>query len=81
MKKIISLTLFAIVICYQSKAQNKFIGNVERIDPLLDAIIAPGAKAEIIAEGFKWSEGPLWLEKINALIFSDVPENKIYKWT
>lgn len=70
-----------LLFCYQSTAQNKFIGNVERIDAALDAIIMLEAKAEIIAEGFKWSEGPLWVEKINALIFSDVPENKIYKWT
>jgi gluconolactonase len=59
----------------------KTIGTLEKMDPALDAIISPGAKAEIIAEGFDWSEGPLWLEKINALIFSDVPQNKVYKWT
>ncbi|MGG9961417.1 SMP-30/gluconolactonase/LRE family protein [Ferruginibacter sp. SUN106] len=81
MKKIMLPAFCVLLFCYQSTAQNKFIGTVERIDPSLDAIIMPGAKAEIIAEGFKWSEGPLWLEKINALIFSDVPENKIYKWT
>ncbi|GAB2834830.1 SMP-30/gluconolactonase/LRE family protein [Ferruginibacter profundus] len=81
MKKIMLPVLGVVLFCYQSVAQNKFIGNVERIDPALDAVIMPGAKAEIIAEGFKWSEGPLWVEKINALIFSDVPENKIYKWT
>ena len=38
-------------------------------------------EAEIIADGFEWSEGPLWLEKQQALIFSDVPMNTIYKWT
>ncbi|MGF2412009.1 SMP-30/gluconolactonase/LRE family protein [Ferruginibacter sp.] len=81
MKKVTSLTLCTMLFCFNSISQNKFIGNIERINPALDAIIMPGAKAEIIAEGFKWSEGPLWLEKINALIFSDVPENKIYKWT
>lgn len=63
-----------------AKAQNT-IGYIERIDPALDRIIAPDAKATIIAQGFNWSEGPLWLDKLNALIFSDVPENKIYKWT
>jgi gluconolactonase len=81
MKKIVALAFFTITIHCQTQSQNKTVGRVERIDAALDAIIAPGAKAEIIAEGFNWSEGPLWLEKINALIFSDVPENKIYKWT
>ena len=39
------------------------IGSIERFDPALDNIISKDAKAEIIAEGFDWSEGPLWIEK------------------
>ncbi len=57
------------------------IGNVERIDPSLDSIIAPGSKAEIIAEGFKWTEGPLWIADKNMLLFSDVFANKVFKWS
>jgi gluconolactonase len=64
-----------------SNGQMKTIGVLERLDPSLDAIISPGAKAEIIAEGFEWSEGPLWIEKYKMLLFSDVPTNTIYKWT
>ena len=59
----------------------KTIGTIERIDPALDPIIAADAKAEIIAEGFEWSEGPVWIEKDSMLLFSDVPMNTIYKWT
>lgn len=59
----------------------KMLGSVEKTDDALDAIISPGAKAEVIAEGFEWSEGPLWLEKTKTLIWSDVPSNTIYKWT
>ena len=65
----------------KADSTKKTIGTLERLDPALDAIISPGAKAEIIAEGLDWSEGPLWIEKINGLIFSDVPQNTIYKWT
>ncbi|MDQ3683858.1 MAG: SMP-30/gluconolactonase/LRE family protein, partial [Bacteroidota bacterium] len=66
-----------------SQAQNSYktIGTVERLDPSLDKIISANAKAEIIAEGFEWSEGPLWVEKNKMLLFSDVPMNIIYKWT
>lgn len=81
MKKILIMTVLLLAVNSTVSAQNKTTGYVERIDPALDAIIAPGAKATIIAEGFNWSEGPLWLDKIKTLIFSDVPENKIYKWT
>jgi gluconolactonase len=35
----------------------------------------------VIAEGFEWSEGPLWIEDQKMLLFSDVPTNTIYKWT
>ena len=59
----------------------KTIGTIERIDPTLDSILSPDAKAEIIAEGFDWSEGPLWIESEKMLLFSDVPANIVYKWT
>ena len=65
----------------QSLMEKNSIGQIERFDPSLDAILSTDAKAEIIAEGFEWSEGPLWVEKQQMLIFSDVPMNTIYKWT
>lgn len=39
------------------------------------------AIANIIAAGCNWSEGPLWIDNNSRLLFSDVPENKIYQWT
>ena len=59
----------------------KTIGTIERYDSSVNNIISKDAKAEIIAEGFEWSEGPLWVEKHNMLLFSDIPPNTIYKWT
>ncbi len=59
----------------------KTTGTIERIDASLDAIIDSNAKAEIIAEGFEWCEGPLWIEKEQMLLFSDVPRDTVYKWT
>lgn len=66
-----------------SKSNQKFttVGIVEKYDAALDAIVSPTAKAEIIATGCKWSEGALWVQKQNMLLFSDVPMNTIYKWT
>jgi len=61
--------------------KNKTIGSVERIDPGFNAIMDENAKAEIIAEGYDWSEGPVWVESEKMLLFSDVPQNKVYKWT
>ena len=39
------------------------------------------AKIEILAQGFEWSEGPLWIKDQQALLFSDIPNNAIFKWT
>ncbi|MFC0772036.1 SMP-30/gluconolactonase/LRE family protein [Terrimonas alba] len=79
-----SLILFACNNNPQNKKQEstlKTMGTVERIDASLDNIIPAGAQPEIIADGFEWSEGPLWIEQHNMLLFSDVPTNTVYKWT
>lgn len=57
------------------------VGSVERLDSAINALIPEGAEIEVLASGFEWSEGPLWLEDQNALIFTDVPTNKIWKWS
>jgi len=65
----------------QSEIQmNGFQPFIEQIDPDLNNVIDPNAKVEIIAEGFEWSEGPLWIDGLG-LLFSDIPPNKIYLWT
>jgi gluconolactonase len=57
------------------------IGKIDRLAPEFDAIIAPGTPVEVVAKGFDWSEGPLWVERGRYLLFSDIPQNKIYKWS
>lgn len=79
-KKLIVYAL-VLTLCSCSKKGGKIIGTVERLDPDLDALVDADAELEVIAEGFDWSEGPLWLPAQNMLIFSDVPTNTIYKWT
>jgi len=73
------LAFLALISC--SPKETKTIGSIERIDPALDAIIQNDPKVEVIAEGFEWSEGPIWIKDQNMLLFSDVPTNTIYKWT
>ena len=49
------------------------IGSIDRKDPALDAIIPKDAKIEVLAGGFKWTEGPVWVPDAagGALLFSD----------
>ncbi len=53
-------------------------GSVERLNPQMDKLVPKGATLEKLAEGFKWSEGPVWLG--DRLVFSDVPANIVYQW-
>lgn len=54
--------------------------GIERLDRALDDLIAPDAKVEILAEGYDWSEGPVWVRDGGFLLFSDVPQNVIVRW-
>jgi gluconolactonase len=58
----------------------KAIGSIERLDPALDELLPPDAKIEVIGEGFKWCEGPVWVRDGNFLLFSDIPNNAIMRW-
>ena len=40
----------------------------------------PEAEIEVLAAGFEWAEGPLWIPQGRYLLFSDVPTNRIYQW-
>jgi gluconolactonase len=57
------------------------IGKIVRIDPAFDALMPADAKIEVLASGFIWSEGPVWVKSGGFLLFSDVPNNTVHKWT
>ena len=78
MKNILFIA-FAFCILFWVSAQ-KTIGSVDRIDPEINSLIAEDAVIEILADGFSWAEGPVWVSELDAVLFSDVPKNKIYKW-
>ena len=56
------------------------MGKLEKLDPQFDTLIAPDAKLEKLAEGYDWSEGPVWVRDGAYLLFSDVPMNTVFKW-
>lgn len=58
----------------------KSIGKIVRLDPALDRLLPSGAKIEVLADGFDWSEGPVWVKEGKYLLFSDVARNHILKW-
>jgi gluconolactonase len=79
MKKLFPVAILALcAACSTPEKQNSWL---ERYDESLDGIISANAKADTIATGLDWSEGPVWVPAINKLLFSDVPQNVIYSWS
>jgi gluconolactonase len=60
------------------------LGRIERADAGLEALLPADAEIEILARGFTWSEGPLWIDGKAAgeghLLFTDIPRNSIFRW-
>ncbi len=55
-------------------------GRVEVFDPSFTKLVSADAKIELLADGFKWTEGPAWDSKREQLYFSDIPNNRIHSW-
>ncbi|HEY6554945.1 MAG TPA: SMP-30/gluconolactonase/LRE family protein, partial [Vicinamibacteria bacterium] len=55
--------------------------SVVRLDPALDEIVPPNPKIFKLAEGFQFTEGPVWVREGGYLLFSDPNANRIYKYT
>lgn len=56
------------------------IGSVERLSPALDAIVPEGAALEVLTDGHAWVEGPVWVPALRSILYSDIPNNAIYRW-
>src|SRR5262245_47090678 len=78
---IIALTIGASSMSAQNVAQSSApIGRIERLDPAFDALVPRDARLEKLAEGFAWTEGPVWRQSGGYLLFSDIPNNTIFRW-
>ena len=55
--------------------------DVERLDPEIDRIVSQNPKLFKLAEGFQFTEGPVWVRNGGYLLFSDPNANTIYKYT
>ncbi|MDH3243825.1 MAG: SMP-30/gluconolactonase/LRE family protein [Saprospiraceae bacterium] len=91
MKWYTQLLLFALIIvaCNSEKPREEstvktgiFLeqGSIEVMDSRLAEVLDTSARLEILAEGFVWSEGPVWVAEHEMLLFSDIPPNTVYSW-
>ena len=50
-------------------------------DPAFGTFVLGNAPVKMLATGFDWIEGPVWFGDAGCLLFSDIPNNKILRWT
>ncbi len=53
----------------------------DAIAPQFNTYVLGNAQVKQIATGYDWVEGPVWFGDANCLLFSDIPNNRIMRWT
>jgi gluconolactonase len=54
--------------------------EVTRLDPRMNEIVGPNPKIFKLADGFQFTEGPVWDRRSGRLLFSDPNANTIYEF-
>lgn len=84
-KWILALSVLAVAACNAEAPAiqpelNEPTGSVEILDESAYELLDHDWRPVIRARGYLWSEGPVWVEEGDFLIFSDVPGNTAYKY-
>ncbi|TNC52981.1 SMP-30/gluconolactonase/LRE family protein [Rubellimicrobium rubrum] len=53
----------------------------ETYDPRFGALIQSSAHLDHLGTGLRWAEGPVWFPAHQALYLSDIPNDRIMRWT
>ncbi|HUG93641.1 MAG TPA: SMP-30/gluconolactonase/LRE family protein [Planctomycetaceae bacterium] len=71
----------ALVAAADAPAQDS-IGRILSNGPQFDKLVPPDAKIEVLAKGFTWTEGPVWMPDDDGghLLFCDIPRNSVFQW-
>lgn len=79
----LAAAFFSLCLLFSASAQAETIGRIERLDEGLDKYLASDAKIEVLADGFTWTEGPVWVndDEGGHLLFTDIPRNTIFRWS
>lgn len=77
-----SLAAVAVTVCGAQAQQPDTLGSIIRNDDAINQLIPEDAEIEVLASGFTWSEGPVWVGSAEEghLLFSDIPRNSVFKW-
>ena len=75
------LVLLALLLASPALGEPLATGKVTRYAKELDTVLAPEVRVEKLADGYTWVEGPTWVAAGQYLLFTDVPENTMYRWS
>lgn len=53
----------------------------EQRDPRFRALIQPSARLDHLGSGMRWAEGPVWFPAHRALYLSDIPNDRMLRWS
>jgi len=53
----------------------------ETVEPEFERFVLGNAPVKQLASGFDWVEGPVWFGDAGCLLFSDIPNDRVLRWT
>lgn len=56
------------------------VGSLEAKSAEFRRLVPSGSTIRVVADGFTWTEGPVWIARGGYLLFSDPPRNRMYRW-
>lgn len=57
------------------------MNTIEIVDPRFRDCVLPNAALETLGDGFRWLEGPVWFADHQCLLFSDIPNDRVLRWS
>jgi len=64
-----------------SKEMDAIETEITVYDARASSLFAPGAMLERLCTGAIWGEGPVWIDEDAALLWSDIPNNRMLRWS
>jgi gluconolactonase len=55
--------------------------TIEMVDPRFAPLVAHDPALERLCTGARWSEGPVWMHEDDSVLWSDIPNNRMLRWS
>jgi len=55
--------------------------TIEVFDPRFAPLVAHDPALERLCTGARWSEGPVWMHEDDSVLWSDIPNNRMLRWS